>query len=348
VPGLYLACLSDALSRPACFVAGFRDEPEDGHWQRSKASACGWRGTEQGRTAAPGVTSIADSPDTACSSKAPPPGAWSTSRGGTTDRRAASDPTQILCESESPLLATGHPSVRSPSMLGSEVTPSPSAEAGVDQRPVPGDSTAEGSDEAMACGRADQRQHVELADSFSKSSRLKQPPAAELHASVGLSHEPTSGGSTSAASVSSATTAGAAGTHLAIVQQMAAAPTLVESALGSGKLQGTAAAHASESAEAELSHEVASSSSAGMPDAKQDAQRLLREQAGVQLAASLHDVEQHDATVEQQSKESKQPTAKQKIQLEDHRQPMAEDTSEMRSQFVKQLLISAFDMDRQW
>ena len=329
-------------------VAGFRDEPEDGHWQRSKASACEWRGTEQGPTATPGVTSIAASPDTACSSKASP-NAWSASRGETNDRRAASDPAHIHCESESPLLATGHPLARSPSMLVSELTPSSGAEAGVDQRPTPGDSTAEGSNGATTFGRADQRQHMELADSFSKSSRLKQPSAAEHHASAGSMREPTSGGSMSAASLSSGTTAGAAGTQSAIVQRLTAPPNSLESALGGGELQGTAAADASASADAEMvSLGVACSSSAGMRDTKQDAQRLLGEQAGVHLAAHLLDAEQLDATAKQQSKELQRPTAKQKKQLEDHQQPMAEDTSEMRSQFVKQLLISAFDMDRQW
>jgi len=295
------------------------------------------------------VASITVSPDTACSSKALP-NAWSTSHGETSDPRSDSDhPAQVPCETRSTLLVTGQASVGSPSMLVSEATPSFSAEAEVDQRPALGDSTAEGSNDPRATGRADQRHFMELTDNFSKSSRLKQPPAAELHASGGLPREPTSGESLTAASVSSGTTAGAVATHSAIVQRLAAPPDSVELSSGGGKLRGAFAAHASEPAQAELvSLGVASSSSAGMLDAKQDPQRLLREQAGVQLAAHLLDVELHDATAKPQSEELQQPTAKQKKRVEDHQQPMAEDTSEMRSQFVQQLLISAFDMNRHW
>ena len=325
------------------FCAGFRDEPEDGHWQRRKASSFDWRGTEQGRTAAPGVASLAVSPDAACSSW-PPPDAWSTSGGVTSDRRPASDTAQRLSESE-PSLVTDQASARSPSMPVNDDGPSSSAEAGVDQRPAPDGSIAEGSTERTAVGRADERQRAERVNSFSKSSRLKQPSAAEDHAPVGLPLVGNSGGSMSAAAVSSVAVAGAVGTQPAAAQPLAAP---AEAALSGSDLQATTAARASEAVETELlSLGAAASSSAGMPAVKKDAQSLLRRDASVQLAAHLLDVEQH-AAPKQQSNELQQPTAKQKKHLEGQQQPVAEDTSEMRSQFVKQLLLSAFDMDQQW
>ena len=328
-------------------VTGFGDEPVDGHWRRSKASADDWPGTEQGRTAAPSVTSITVSPDTACSSKASP-NAWSTSRGGTSDRRSASDPAQLRCDSESPLLVTGQASARSPSLLVGDVTPSSGAEAGDEQRPMPDDSTTEGNDARTGFDRADWGPHLDLADSFSKSSRLKASPASEVCAPVGLLREPMPGGSMSAAAVSSVVAAGDSGTQPAIEQQSVALPCLARSALGASKPQATMAADASSAAEAELlSPGTAIRSSAGMPDVENDAQGLLGQQAGVQLVAQLLDMEQ-PGTAKQQPKQVQQPTAKQKKQIGDQQQAMAEDTPEMRSEFVKQLLMSAFDMDRQW
>ena len=262
------------------------------------------------------------------------------------DKRSAFHSAAAPSESGAALLATDETSVQSSNAEKDEAISSlsPSANQEVEQRAAATGSAAAGSDDVRAVVKPSE-QSTELPVGFSKSTRLKPQPLAEEEAAppgsrVGALSNGVLGGD--------ATSSGAAGLQRATGQRLTACAPSADSAASGSMQRAKAETHDSDAAIAALlAPQSGVDSLHGAYEQQGLAAMPLRQQADVQLHTLTSGAEERAAT-KQQLKEKQQSTTKQKHAQGHGDRPMAEDTPEMRSQFVKQLLISAFDMDRQW
>jgi hypothetical protein len=174
----------------------------------------------------------------------------------------------------------------------------------------------------------------ELATGFSKSSRLKEERGAEHVAPVAVCGASTASESISGAAASPDRSAGFVDLQSTVMQGKTASP-MSGAGTGGGSQVSASAKQDGGFTAALLS--ATSSSTESTQGGEDHALERLRWPGMKQAETALRGVKQPVA--------AKQPTtAKQK----GGELPMAKDTPDMRAQFVKQLLSSAFDMDRQW
>ena len=181
----------------------------------------------------------------------------------------------------------------------------------------------------------------ELAEGFSKSSRLKQAPAVVNEAPTGSVGSSAASSSVGAAAASPEGVTRSADLHSPVMHEEAASVLAAGFDTGIGSQAGSSDKVEDGLAVGRLPfvapHSAASSSASSKQGGSKHAVDVLRMPGLKQTDAVLPGAEEPAAA-------KQAATAKQK----GSELPMAKDTPDMRAQFVKQLLISAFDMDRHW